>query len=182
MGIDECPLVEGDVLQVLQTPSPTAEWADVWVMASRNAACPKGTALSIRIADLQEMQNHMQATVDQGLAQLQEGSGKEGLPPLPADAAGSTASPFASALQADPQAAAELATAAKEANAAEQAVIAQGPADGPAPGTVTLGMTPAEVEAILGRPKNTVDLGAKKIHVYGALKVTFLNGRVSDVQ
>jgi hypothetical protein len=43
-------------------------------------------------------------------------------------------------------------------------------------------MTLTDVERAMGRPKNTVDLGSKKIYVYKDLKITFLNGRVSDVQ
>jgi len=50
------------------------------------------------------------------------------------------------------------------------------------PKTIELGMTPAQVEAALGQPDKKVDLGAKKIYVYKDLKVTFADGKVSDVQ
>jgi hypothetical protein len=43
-------------------------------------------------------------------------------------------------------------------------------------------MSIAQVESAMGRPKNIVDLGSKKIYVYQNLKITFLNGQVSDVQ
>jgi hypothetical protein len=43
-------------------------------------------------------------------------------------------------------------------------------------------MSVSEVESALGRPTSTVDLGSKQIFVYRDLKITFLNGRVSDVQ
>jgi hypothetical protein len=71
----------------------------------------------------------------------------------------------------------------KEANSSELDIINQG-GQGPAGtgGTISLGMSIAEVETALGRPRNTVDLGAKTIYLYKDLKVTFLKGRVSDVQ
>jgi hypothetical protein len=48
--------------------------------------------------------------------------------------------------------------------------------------TVSLGQTPEEVIATLGSPKIIVDLGGKKIYVYEDLKITFTDGKVSDVQ
>ena len=39
-----------------------------------------------------------------------------------------------------------------------------------------------EVTASLGQPDKVVDLGSKKIYFYRDLKVTFLDGKVSDVQ
>lgn len=48
--------------------------------------------------------------------------------------------------------------------------------------TVTLGMTPEQVERVLGKPSKIVDLGSKKIFVYPDIKITFVDGKVSDVQ
>jgi len=50
------------------------------------------------------------------------------------------------------------------------------------PPTIQLGQTTDEVTAILGPPDKIVNLGTKIIYVYKDLKVTFLNGKVSDVQ
>jgi hypothetical protein len=50
------------------------------------------------------------------------------------------------------------------------------------PQTIQLGQSPDEVQAALGQPDKIVDLGKKQIYVYKDLKVTFLNGKVSDVQ
>ncbi len=44
------------------------------------------------------------------------------------------------------------------------------------------GQTPDQVQAALGKPDKIVNLGTKMIYVYKDLKVTFLNGKVSDVQ
>ena len=43
-------------------------------------------------------------------------------------------------------------------------------------------MTIDQVQQALGAPLKTVNLGAKQIYVYKDLKITFLNGKVSDVQ
>lgn len=50
------------------------------------------------------------------------------------------------------------------------------------PQTVKLGMTTDQVQAALGKPDRIFDLGTKQIYVYKDIKVTFLNGKVSDVQ
>lgn len=184
-GNQECPLAEGDVLQVTQTPSQESEWAEVKVLASRSSSCPKGSYLSVKTVDLQEMQNSLQASIDQGLAKLQSDQGRDGIPALPAQAMGTVKASYTDDIQPDTSAQNELSQAVGEANRSEQAIINEGaqmpaePGSGP---TVSLGMSIAQVESALGRPKSTVDLGNKKIHVYQDLKVTFLNGRVSDVQ
>jgi hypothetical protein len=50
------------------------------------------------------------------------------------------------------------------------------------PARIALGQTIGEVTANLGQPDKVVDLGSKKIYVYRDLKITFLDGKVSDVQ
>ncbi len=50
------------------------------------------------------------------------------------------------------------------------------------PASIEKGQTIDQVVAALGQPEKRVDLGAKKIYVYKDLKVTFVNGKVTDVQ
>jgi hypothetical protein len=50
------------------------------------------------------------------------------------------------------------------------------------PQTIQAGQTIDEVVAALGQPEKIVNLGVKQIYVYKDLKVTFMNGKVSDVQ
>jgi hypothetical protein len=50
------------------------------------------------------------------------------------------------------------------------------------PQTIQLGQSTDDVVAALGQPDKIVNLGAKQIYVYKDLKVTFLKGKVSDVQ
>jgi hypothetical protein len=63
----------------------------------------------------------------------------------------------------------------------QQAGGQQAPAPA-APPQIQLGQTTDEVVAALGQPEKIVDLGSKKIYVYKDLKITFVNGKVSDVQ
>lgn len=50
------------------------------------------------------------------------------------------------------------------------------------PQNIQMGMTMDQVQAALGSPEKTVNLGPKQIYVYKDLKVVFINGRVADVQ
>jgi hypothetical protein len=44
------------------------------------------------------------------------------------------------------------------------------------------GQTTDEVTAALGQPKTISDLGAKKIYIYPDVKVTFVDGKVTNVE
>lgn len=52
----------------------------------------------------------------------------------------------------------------------------------PPPKAISIGNTKAQVEAAFGQPEKTVSLGAKEIYYYKDMKITFVNGKVSDVQ
>ena len=51
-----------------------------------------------------------------------------------------------------------------------------------APKSIELGQTPAQVEEAMGKPEKIIKLGEKTIYVYKDMKVTFVNGRLADVQ
>ena len=55
-------------------------------------------------------------------------------------------------------------------------------APAPEPQQIEKGQTPDQVKATLGQPDKIVNFGSKQIFIYKDLKVTFLNGKVSDVQ
>ena len=59
---------------------------------------------------------------------------------------------------------------------------AQQQAPPPEPQQIEKGQTPDQVKAALGNPDKIVNLRPKQIFVYKDLKVTFINGKVSDVQ
>jgi len=59
---------------------------------------------------------------------------------------------------------------------------AQQQAPPPEPQQIEKGQTPDQVKAVLGQPDKIVNFGSKQIFLYKDLKVTFLNGKVLDVQ
>ncbi len=185
-GAQVCTLGEGAVIQTLGVPPMNSPTADAIVLASKPQECSKGAVVSVQISDLQEMHNHMRETIDRGLGDLQSRGGQAGLPAPPPDSTGTTDAPFAKQVQPDTNVSNELTQAAQEADRAEQTVIDQSTAvaagTGAAPITISLGQTIDQVVAIQGQPQKIVDLGNKKIYVYADIKITFIDGRVADVQ
>ena len=162
----------------------TTSSADVIVLSSRGRDCRRGSMVSVELQDLQEMQNQMLSTIDRGMSDLQSKQGQGGLPTLPQGSAGTIDTPFAQeAAQPDANVAGELTSASQEADRAEQQAVGQGAdAVGGAPPTLSLGLSIDEVRAIQGEPEKVVDLGSKRIYVYKDLKITFIDGKVSDIQ
>ena len=199
----ECALSEGDVLQ-FSGPAPADNQSDVslLVLASKGGGkeCQRSDTVTVAVADLQEMQNHLRETIDQGLQELKSKQGSGGLPAAPASAtAAPTQTAFAQiAPPPDPKDAAdvnqqqaEADNADKEAAQSEQSAAAVGatapggPADttaAPATVNIALGQTVDQVIAALGQPVTVVDLGAKKIYKYKDMKITFKDGKVADVE
>ncbi|MBZ5622085.1 MAG: hypothetical protein LAQ69_25655 [Acidobacteriia bacterium] len=177
----DCVVTEGDVLQMSGPPPQNAPYAEVHVLASKGQDCRKGSVVSVSLNDLQEMQNQMRATIDQGLGDLQSKQGQGGLPTLPPAAAAPPDNAFGNQVQPDSNAASEVRQASQEADRAEQDVVNGLDSQG-GTATISLGMTTSEVEQILGRPRETANVGTKRIYVYKDIKVTFIDGKVSDVQ
>jgi hypothetical protein len=180
-----CALTEGDVVGFEGNLTPGVDYASVRVLASKGQDCPNGSMVGVSLQDILEMQNHLRETIDRGLGQLQANAGRGGLPTLPPQAMGAPInSPIANSVpQPDPNGAAELSQQAQEATQGEQAVLSDAPAlDSGAAPTVSLGMTAAQVQSVLGPPRRVVDLGQKKMFIYDDMKVIFMDGRVSDVQ
>jgi hypothetical protein len=50
------------------------------------------------------------------------------------------------------------------------------------PQTIQMGMTTDQVVAALGQPEKMVNLGMKQLYIYKDMKVTFIAGKVADVQ
>lgn len=51
-----------------------------------------------------------------------------------------------------------------------------------APKSLKLGLTRAEVEAMVGKPDRILDLGERITYVYKDLRVVFVDGKVTDLQ
>ena len=180
-SVGECTIAEGDVLQTTAPPPEGSPSAQAVVLSSRGADCPRGSTVMVGLDDLQEMQNQMRATLDRGLSDLQSKQGQGGLPQLPPGSTGVIDSPLAQEAQPDPNVAGELTGAAQEGDRAEQQAASAAAVGGPPP-TLSLGMSIDEVRAIQGEPEKIVDLGSRKMYLYKDLKITFSDGRVSDIQ
>jgi hypothetical protein len=87
----------------------------------------------------------------------------------------------AAAPTAQPPAAPEAPPAPATPAEATPAALPPPPPPPPDPKTISLGQTKDEVVATFGQPRKIVNLGAKVIYYYPDMKVTLLNGKVSDV-
>ena len=199
----ECPLSGGDVLSMNAAGDPNATAVDLVVLSSKGGSeCQKADTVTVALNDLQEMQNHMRETIDQGLQDLQAKQGSRGIPKAPPSAqAPPVTTEFAqSAPPPDPNGATEVNQQLQDADAAEKGVVAQAQAETgtptpqsslaqpmatpapAAPTTVELGETVDQVTGAMGQPTRVFDLGAKKILQYPSMKITFKDGKVVDVQ
>jgi len=64
-----CMISEGDVIEVVSAADPQASSAQAVVLASKGGVeCARAARVDVALTDLQEMQNHMRETIDQGMA------------------------------------------------------------------------------------------------------------------
>jgi hypothetical protein len=185
-----CGITEGDVLQLNPGTPANSSAAPMVVLASKGQDCQRGASVQVGIADLQDMQNHMRETIDQGLGDLRAKQGQSGIPAAPAGAAAAPVETgFAQiAPPDDPNVKAELSNTAKEGDQADRQALSE--AGGPnnegtdaAPSkNIEVGQTTDEVIAILGQPSKVVDMGSKKIYVFQDLKITFTAGKVTAAE
>ena len=83
-----CMISEGDVIQVLSAADAQSGTAPGVVLSSKGGVeCAPSAAVDIAVSDLQEMQNHMRATIDQGLANTSRGASEPTVTPAFAGAA-----------------------------------------------------------------------------------------------
>jgi hypothetical protein len=189
----ECAISDGDALALRTPPPADATAADLMVLASKGGQeCQKNSTVTVQLTDLQEMQNQMRATIDQGLQELRAKQGTGGLPQAPPSAqAKPTQTEYASiAPPPDPKDAADLQQQVQQADQSEKEVTGEASQESgvpinsapAAPVSVEVGQTPDQVQAALGAPTRVANLGPKVIYYYDGKKVIFKDGKVSDVQ
>jgi len=198
----ECALSDGDVLQFAGPPLPeNTQEVQLIVLASKGGnECARTSSVTVGMNDVQEMQNHMRETIDQGLQELQAKQGQGGLPPAPASAmAPPVQTAFAqNAPPPEPNGVADVNQQLAQADQADQEAAQSAPPAGmpasmdagaappppPPPATVNiaLGQSIDQVKAQLGPPLTIIDLGPKKIYKYKDMKITFKDGKVSNVE
>lgn len=188
-----CSITQGDVVQVNAPPAANATTVNVVVVSSKGGDdCAAAANVGVAITDLQEMQNHMRETVDQGMAEMQANQGQHGLPAVPADATGTpTQAGYAQAAPpADANAASEISQQLGADNTGQPAPVpmvasrgidSAGDSSG-GPVTIALGQSIDKVKSVLGAPLRIAIVGPRKIYQYSDMKVTFVNDRVSDVR
>src|SRR5580658_94092 len=125
----ECALSSGDALQLIGQSLLNAQTATLAILASKGGKeCPKGDTVSVALQDLQEMQNYMRETIDQGLQELQKKQGQGGLPAAPAAAqAAPVENPLAAAAPPPPpenEVVAQITQQSREAEQVEKALLA----------------------------------------------------------
>lgn len=185
----ECAISQGDVIRVMSPPAPSTDTAAATILASKGGKeCVSAATVSVGISDLQDMQNHMRETIDDGLKDLQAKQGQSGLPAAPASASGP---PVQAALAAgapppDSNAGSEInqqsqAATQAERDASASVASALAPNSGSST-TIALGQTIDQVTAALGNPTRIIDAGTKQIYAYPDMRIIFQNGKVSDVQ
>jgi hypothetical protein len=199
----ECVVSDGDTLQLRDAPAADATSANLVILSSKgNPECNISLTVQVQLTDLQEMQNHMRETIDQGLKDLQDKQGSGGLPAAPPSAkAAPVESQYAAvAPPPEPNLGADIQAQNQQAADAEKDVTAEASQEGgtaapggmaagaapaapaAAPASVELGQTVDSVQASLGTPTKVANLGPKVIYYYNGMKVTFKDGKVSDVQ
>lgn len=195
----ECLISQGDALQLVGPPPPDSPNVNLLVLSSKGGVeCQKNDTVTVQVADLQEMQNHMRETISAGMGEMQSKQGSGGLPTMPVAARGEPikANFATDAPPPDPTVKETLEQQYKEGLAAENQVLGGGPsvADGrtamPAPAPVPalppakieLGQTMDQVTAANGPPLRIADLNVKVIYFYKDMKVTFKAGKVTDIQ
>lgn len=203
----ECAVTSGDALQLAGAPAPDATGATLTVLSNKGGAeCRAGAQVTVALVDLQDMQNHMREVIDQGMGDLKAKQGHGGLPAMPASANVAPAkAPFvASAPPPEADVAAEINQQAQLADQAEKDTLGEvggggpGPSDSfvqasgdapaapPAPPAVTptigLGQSIQAITAAIGQPVRIVTLGTRKIYFYKDMKITFIDGKSTNIQ
>ena len=142
----ECAVSDGDVLLLQTPPDANATNANLVVLASKGGnECAKSDTVTVQLTDLQEMQNQLRATIDQGLQDLQAKQGNGGLPPAPPSAqAPPTQTAYAQiAPPADPADAADIQQQGQQADQAEKDVTSEATQDSSTPPSGAADAAPA---------------------------------------
>ena len=79
----ECTLTGGDVIYRTGDQPDNDKMVNATVKSSKKSECPVGATVGIEANDLQEMYNNMRQQMSQGMKEMANNSGKNGLPTAP---------------------------------------------------------------------------------------------------
>ncbi len=123
----ECELTGGDVITRLSDTPDGTQHVTASVSASKKNDCAAGAQVAVTVDDLQEMHNHFEEQLNNGLKELAAKQGTNGMPKAP-DA--STVASSVPAPQPDENASKELADQQAQADETEQQVKAEAASGG----------------------------------------------------
>jgi hypothetical protein len=115
----ECGLTSGDVLTRLSDTPDSDQTVTASVSASKKTDCAAGATVAVKVDDLQEMFNHFQEQLNNGMSAMAKKQGSNGMPAAPDT--GTTASSVPTP-PADPNAAQDLQQQQQQANQAQSQV------------------------------------------------------------
>jgi len=80
----ECGLTSGDVVtRLTDTPDPNDNTVTASVSATKKGDCASGATVAVKVDDLQEMYNHFQEQITNGMGDLAKKQGTGGMPKAP---------------------------------------------------------------------------------------------------
>jgi hypothetical protein len=79
----ECGLTAGDVVTRLTDTPDADQMVNASVSASKKGDCAAGQTIAVKVDDLQEMYNHFQEQLTNGMAELAKKQGTGGMPAAP---------------------------------------------------------------------------------------------------
>jgi len=79
----ECGLTSGDVVTRLSDTPDADQNVTASVSATKKGDCPSGATVAVKVDDLQEMYNHFQETLTNGMGELAKKQGTNGMPKAP---------------------------------------------------------------------------------------------------
>jgi hypothetical protein len=79
----DCSVGPGDVLTRVGNAADADQKVNVVVRSSQKGDCAMGTQVAVPVADLQDMANHFHEKVDDGVGQLTQNQGQNGMPAAP---------------------------------------------------------------------------------------------------
>jgi hypothetical protein len=79
----ECALTGGDVLTRLTDTPDADQTVNVSIGASKKGDCATGQTVAVKVDDLQEMYNHFQEQLNNGMGELAKKQGTGGIPAAP---------------------------------------------------------------------------------------------------
>jgi len=83
---EACSVSAGDVLELVEVPDEGETQAIMLVRSSRKGDCPAGQGVMVEMENLNEMHNNFRAQINEGMKQIYDEQGTNGLPRLSAQA------------------------------------------------------------------------------------------------